>query len=99
MSTGYGYLSNSTNINSNAIIYQGGIMFEHDQEIVNALLNDNKDFKRLYEKHDVLKNTVKEANEKNITVDQVSLEGLKKEKLILKDRMATIIEDYKHSHA
>lgn len=74
-------------------------MFEHDQEIVNALLNHNKDFKRLYEKHDVLKNTVKEANEKNINVDQLSLEGLKKEKLILKDRMASIIEDYKHSHA
>lgn len=101
MNTGSGCLSISTNINSdtNVIIYQGGVMFEHDQEIVNSLLNDNKDFKRLYEKHDVLKNTVKEANEKNINVDQVSLEGLKKEKLILKDRMATIIEDYKHSHA
>lgn len=72
-------------------------MFEHDQEIVNSLLNENKDFKRLYEKHDVLKNTVKEANEKSIKVDQQSLEGLKKEKLILKDRMASIIEDYKHN--
>jgi uncharacterized protein YdcH (DUF465 family) len=72
-------------------------MFEHDQEIVNSLLNENKDFKRLYEKHDVLKNTVKEANEKSIQVDQLSLEGLKKEKLILKDRMASIIEDYKHN--
>lgn len=72
-------------------------MFEHDQEIVNSLLNENKDFKRLYEKHDVLKNTVKEANEKSIKVDQLSLEGLKKEKLILKDRMASIIEDYKHN--
>ncbi len=101
MNMGYGYLSISTNINfdTNTVIYQGGVMFEHDQEIVNSLLNDNKNFKRLYEKHDVLKNTVKEANEKNINVDQISLEGLKKEKLILKDRMATIIEDYKHSHA
>lgn len=101
MNMGYGYLSIPTNINfdTNTVIYQGGVMFEHDQEIVNSLLNDNKDFKRLYEKHDVLKNTVKEANEKNINVDQISLEGLKKEKLILKDRMATIIEDYKHSHA
>lgn len=74
-------------------------MFEHDQEIVNSLLNENNDFKRLYEKHDVLKNTVKDANDKNLKVDQLSLEGLKKEKLILKDRMATIIEDYKHSNA
>ena len=54
-------------------------MFEHDQEIVNSLLNENNDFKRLYEKHDVLKNTVKDANDKNLKVDQLSLEGLKKE--------------------
>lgn len=74
-------------------------MFEHDQEIVNSLLNENNDFKRLYEKHNVLKNTVKDVNDKNLKVDQLSLEGLKKEKLILKDRMATIIEDYKHSNA
>lgn len=74
-------------------------MFEHDQEIVNSLLNENKDFKRLYEKHSALKDTVKEVNEKNIRVDQLSLEELKKEKLVLKDRMALIIEDYKHSHA
>ena len=73
-------------------------MFEHDQEIVNSLLSENNDFKRLYEKHNVLKNTVKDVNDKNLKVDQLSLEGLKKEKLILKDRMATIIEDYKHDH-
>lgn len=74
-------------------------MFEHDQEIVNSLLDENKDFKRLYEKHNVIKDTVKEANENKLQVDQLSLEGLKKEKLILKDRMATIIENYKLSHA
>lgn len=80
-------------------LMQGGVMFEHDQEIVNSLLSENNDFKRLYEKHNVLKNTVKDANDKNLKVDQLSLEGLKKEKLILKDRMASIIEDYKHDHA
>ena len=74
-------------------------MFEHDQEIVNSLLNENEDFKRLYEKHSTLKHTVKEANERHIDVDQFSLEGMKKEKLQLKDRMAVMIENYKHSHA
>jgi uncharacterized protein len=74
-------------------------MFEYDQEIVNSLLNENNDFKRLYEKHNVLKDTVKEANDKSINVDQLCLEGLKKEKLILKDRMATIIENFKLNHA
>jgi uncharacterized protein len=74
-------------------------MFEHDQEIVNSLLSENNDFKRLYQKHSILKNTVKEANEGNINVDDLSLEGLKKEKLILKDRMSVIIENYRHCHA
>ena len=74
-------------------------MFEQDQEIVNSLLNENNNFKRLYEKHSVLKNTVREANEGNINYDQLSLEGLKKEKLILKDRMFAMIENYRHSHA
>lgn len=74
-------------------------MFEHDQEIVNSLLCENNDFKRLYEKHGALKNTVNEANKGNIDVDGLSLEELKKEKLYLKDRMAAMIEDYKHAQA
>lgn len=74
-------------------------MFENDQEIVNALLNNNKDFKRLYDKHSVLKNTVKEANEGNVCMDQFSLEELKKAKLDLKDKMSFIIQSHKHEYA
>lgn len=73
-------------------------MFEKDQEIVNSLLNENNNFKRIYDKHSQLKNTVKEANEGNTNYDQFSLEGLKKEKLILKDRMSAMIENYRDSH-
>ena len=74
-------------------------MFENDQEIVNALLNNNKDFRRLYDKYSVLKNTVKEVNDGNVSMDQLSLEELKKAKLDLKDRMSFIIENHKHEHA
>ena len=74
-------------------------MFEHDQEIVNALLNNNKDFKRLYDKHSVLKNTIQEANEGNLSMDQFSLEELKKTKLNLKDRMSFMILTHKQGHA
>lgn len=74
-------------------------MFEHDQEVVNSLLNESNSFKRLYEKHNTLKDTVNEANERNNNEEQLLLEELKKEKLDLKDRMALMIEDYKHSHA
>lgn len=73
-------------------------MFEYDQEIVNSLLNKNNDFRRLYDKHNLLKNTVRKANEGNVSMDQLSLEELKKEKLDLKDRMSLMIENHKHEH-
>lgn len=74
-------------------------MFEYDQEIVSSLLNKSNNFKRLYEKHHILKNTVKEANEGQIGIDHFSLEELKKTKLNLKDRMSLIIEKYRHKVA
>ncbi len=74
-------------------------MFEYDQEIVNSLLNNNNDFKRLYDKYDILKNTVREANEGNVDMDQLSLEELKKAKLDLKDRMSLIIENHRQDQA
>ena len=73
-------------------------MFEHDQDIVNSLLNENNDFKRLYQKHNDLKDSVKKANEKINNENQLSIEELKKEKLLLKDCMSMMIEDYKHNH-
>lgn len=74
-------------------------MFENDQEIVNALLNNNKDFRRLYDKHTLLKDKVKEANEGNLSMDEFSLEELKKSKLELKDRMSYMILHHKQGHA
>lgn len=76
----------------------GGHMFEYDRDIVNFLLNESNDFKRLYDKHGYLKRTVKEANEGNINFDQLSLESLKKEKLLIKDSMSEMIENYRRSH-
>jgi len=70
-------------------------MFEYDQEIVNTLINKNNDFKRLFDKHSSLKGTVREMNEGNIGIDQLSLEKLKKTKLKLKDRMSLIIENHR----
>ncbi|NIN37126.1 MAG: YdcH family protein [Gammaproteobacteria bacterium] len=74
-------------------------MFEFDQQIVDSLLSENIDFKRLYEKHDVLNQQVDEINSGNVTTDDVTLENMKKEKLLLKDRMSVMIEDYKRQHA
>jgi uncharacterized protein len=74
-------------------------MFENDQEIVNSLLNKDNSFRRLYDKHTMLKNTVREVNEGNVGMDDLALEELKKEKLDLKDRMSKMIENQKHNHA
>ncbi len=73
-------------------------MFEYDQEIVESLLTENDDFKRLYEKHVELKQRVKEANLGTNPLDNYLLEKMKKEKLLLKDRMAVIISDYRQAH-
>ena len=74
-------------------------MFEYDQEIVETLLSESDDFKRMFQKHGELKEQVHEAQIGTSAMDDAALENLKKEKLMLKDRMAAIIEDYKRAHA
>ncbi len=74
-------------------------MFEYDNEIVESLRTENKDFERLYNKHVELKQKVHKANEGIEAVDDQSLEQMKKEKLHLKDRLAEFIEDYRRVHA
>lgn len=73
-------------------------MFEHDMQIVTSLLQENDEFKRLYSKHGELKQRVNEANLGVMPLDDFSLEKMKKEKLLLKDRMAQMIESYRHQH-
>lgn len=74
-------------------------MFEFDEEIVEALLKESVDFKRLYDKHIDLNRDVDSANTGDTPIEDMELEGMKKEKLFLKDQMAQIIEDYRKDHA
>ncbi len=74
-------------------------MFEFDEEIVEELLKDSVVFKRLYDKHLNLKREVDNANAGYSPVEDMQLEGMKKEKLFLKDQMAQIIEDYRKENA
>ncbi|MEE8054519.1 MAG: YdcH family protein [Gammaproteobacteria bacterium] len=73
-------------------------MFEFDEKIVESLLSQNTDFRRLYEKHGDLKERVREAHIGTSPLDDVTLENMKKEKLRLKDQMAAMIEDYRGTH-
>ena len=74
-------------------------MFEFDHDIVENLLVENNNFKRLYDKHTRLKQRVSDAHEGTAGIDDFALENMKKEKLMLKDQMAAMIEDYRRAHA
>ena len=74
-------------------------MFEFDEEIVDTLLKESVDFKRLFDKHINLNRDVDSANTGDTPIEDMELEGMKKEKLYLKDQMAQIIENYRKDHA
>ena len=70
---------------------------EFEKEIVDNLLKENDDFRRMYNKHDQLNRKVDNANHRAVSIDEFSLETLKKKKLLLKDRMAALIDSHRHS--
>ncbi len=74
-------------------------MFEYDHEIVESLISKDRDFERLYNKHGELKQRVEKANAGAEPIDDLSLEQLKKEKLLVKDRLASLIEGYRRVNA
>ncbi len=74
-------------------------MFEYDQAIVQALLDDSDTFKSLYKKHHDLKEKVRNAELGVLPLDDLTLVSMKKEKLLAKDKMAAMIDDYRRGHA
>jgi uncharacterized protein YdcH (DUF465 family) len=70
-------------------------MFEFDQDAVDALLLDSAKFRRLYDKYGTLKTQVDDAHAKQVILDDLKLESLKKTKLQLKDQMAGMIKNYR----
>jgi uncharacterized protein YdcH (DUF465 family) len=74
-------------------------MFEYDESVVRALLNDSDEFKYLYNKHHDLKDKVRKAETGVLPLDDVALGAMKKEKLLAKDKMASMIDDYRREHA
>ena len=73
-------------------------MFEFDQDAVDALLEDSAQFRRLYDKHALLKSRIREGNARRVAIPQLDLEDLKRTKLQLKDQMAVMIKDYRGAH-
>lgn len=79
--------------------HEGINMFEHDQGIVQQLLADNTDFKTLFDKHQELDEKVDKAGNGELPLDDMTLEKMKKEKLLVKDKMALMIEKHRRAHA
>lgn len=74
-------------------------MFEYDQDVVEVLLNENERFQALYREHHTLKKKVRDAELGVLPLDALSLGTMKKEKLLAKDKMAAMIEQYRREHA
>ncbi len=73
-------------------------MSEHLSHDVKTLLTTDVSFKRLYDKHNYLDVRVNEANQGDLAIDDMSLEKMKKEKLLLKDQMERMIADFKNDN-
>jgi uncharacterized protein len=67
-------------------------MFEHEKAKVDQLLRNDNRFKRLYDKHSRLNTKVDQASAGAIPMTQFELETLKKEKLMLRDRMQAMLQ-------
>ncbi len=70
-------------------------MFEFDQDAVDALLVDSAKFRHLYAKYSALKARISDGNARQAAIEPLDLEGLKKNKLQLKDRMAGMIKEFR----
>jgi uncharacterized protein YdcH (DUF465 family) len=67
-------------------------MFEFEQAAVEELLTNDDQFRRLFDKHRNLNAQIDEANAGNTAMDHSELGILKKEKLMLRDRMQAMIQ-------
>lgn len=67
-------------------------MFANRQGEVQSLLNNNIEFRRLFNKHQELDKRVHEAEIGTEPIDDLALIQLKKEKLWAKDRMAYMLD-------
>ncbi len=68
-----------------------------DSEIKKILVEENEEFKRIYEEHQNYENQLKDYQQKHFLTseEEIEVKKIKKKKLALKDRMQQIINEYK----
>ena len=66
-------------------------MFEHRQDLMEKLMKENEDFRRIFNRHQELDKRVTEAELGTAPMEDLALNKLKKEKLHAKDRLAQLM--------
>lgn len=67
-------------------------MFEHRQSELEKLINENEDFRRIYNRHQELDKRVTAAELGTAPMEDLALNQLKKEKLWAKDKLAFLMD-------
>jgi uncharacterized protein YdcH (DUF465 family) len=66
-------------------------MFEDQLQAVKELIETDEQFRNLHDQYQTIKNKVETSGR---TLDKPNLDKLKKEKLLLKDQLATILNQH-----
>ncbi len=68
-----------------------------DSEIKKILVENDEEFKKIYEEHQNYENQLKDFQDKHFLTSEEELEvkKIKKKKLFLKDKMQQIINEYR----
>ena len=67
-------------------------MLDVDQETLEKLLAENPEFKKMYQRHAELNKKVDRAGHGELGLCDETVTDMKKEKLVLRDRMMAIIQ-------
>ena len=67
-------------------------MFSDQKNKLDQLMNDNEDFRRIYDRHQELDKRVTAAELGTAPMEDLALNQLKKEKLWAKDKLASLMD-------
>jgi len=71
-------------------------MEKRDQDLINRLLVEDEEFKKLYEEHQEFEEKLEELQKRPASTEiHFEIESLKKQKLIGKDKMELILIKYR----
>jgi len=74
-------------------------MLHEYRDEIHALKQEDAHFAKIFEKHNLLDDKVKKAENGDLPMSDMELESLKKEKLLLKDEAYAMIMNYRQTKA